>query len=77
MDNVTGLLVTGVLVAGIGYLTLNGFRREVRVMKDGGCCGGSGSCGCGGTMGGCCGGNCSSNKALDQDSKNEEPTPGK
>ncbi|AEG59153.1 hypothetical protein [Desulforamulus ruminis] len=67
MENITGLVVTAVLAAGIGFLTLRGFRREVSSIKNGSCCG-SDSCGCGGS----CSSQCSHDETRQDRTKTQE-----
>ncbi|WP_041274654.1 hypothetical protein [Desulforamulus reducens] len=62
MNSITGLVFTGILASGIGYLTIKGFYREAINIKNGSCCG-SESCGCGGSCGGC-GDNCCHDKEI-------------
>lgn len=57
MENITGVISTVILAAGIGFLTLRGIYREATNLKNGGCCG-SDSCG----SGSCCGGHCQNKK---------------
>ena len=49
MESFTGLFSTLILVVGIGFLTVQGFRREVTNMKKGTCCS---------SVNYSCGGNC-------------------
>ncbi|OPY59306.1 MAG: hypothetical protein A4E55_00271 [Pelotomaculum sp. PtaU1.Bin035] len=52
MDILSGTLVTVVLTAGIGYLTIQGFRKAVKGSSS--CCGsGPGGCSCSGSPGAC------------------------
>ncbi|MEG6513684.1 hypothetical protein V6C32_17465 [Desulforamulus ruminis] len=70
MENITGLVVTVVLAAGIGFLTLRGFRREVSSIKNGGCCG-SDSCSCGSSCS--CSSQCSDDEPRQDPTKKQEP----
>lgn len=60
VESLTGLFSTLILAAGIGFLTIWGFRREAVNLKNGTCCG-SESCSCGG--------NCSDECRHDEDLK--------
>lgn len=46
MINITGILSTGILAALIIFLTIRGFRREIKNIRNGSCCS-SDSCACG------------------------------
>ena len=52
MESFTGLFSTLILVVGIGFLTVQGFRREVANIKKGTCCS-SVNCSCGANCGNC------------------------
>lgn len=62
VENVTGVISTVILAAGIGFLTLRGFHREATNLKNGGCCSSGSCCGCD------CGGHCH-----DQHDHQEDP----